>query len=262
MSSTTSSHGRRKVLRSLVKRAAIPLADASGSYAVQHLPEWMAKSGFDFARWRRIWTARNPGNDRADLARLVAFIEHAAIVEGEALPGSVAELGVYRGTTARLLHELLPGRTLWLFDTFEGFDERDVAGDPGATSGSFRFTDTSLEAVLRHIGRSTRVRACKGRFPETAVAVPAAERFAFVHLDADLQKPTADALEFFYPRMVPGAVLMVHDYGSRAWPGVAAAVDAFFADKPESPVRIPDRSGSVVVRKSKAPVQRAGRSPG
>ncbi|MFO1284366.1 MAG: TylF/MycF/NovP-related O-methyltransferase [Burkholderiales bacterium] len=249
------SHRRRKTLRSLVKRGAIPLADASGSYAVQHLPEWMAKVGFDFARWRRMWTAKNPANDRSDLVRLVMFIEHAAIVEAESLPGSVAELGVYRGATAKLLHELMPGRTLWLFDTFAGFDARDLPGDPGATGGSFRFDDTSLDAVLRHIGPSTRVRACPGYFPETATAVPATERFALVHLDADLRKPTADALGFFYPRMVPGGVIIVHDYGSRAWPGVAEAVDAFFADKPESPVRIPDRSGSVVVRRAKAPVR-------
>jgi hypothetical protein len=37
---------------------------------VQHLPEWIAKSRFDFDRWRALWTAQNPGNDRADLARL------------------------------------------------------------------------------------------------------------------------------------------------------------------------------------------------
>jgi hypothetical protein len=67
-------------LRSLVKRSAIPLADASGSYAVQHFPEWMAASGFDCARWRKLWVAQNPRNDRSDLARLVMFIENARIV--------------------------------------------------------------------------------------------------------------------------------------------------------------------------------------
>jgi len=103
------------------------MADASGSYAVQHLPEWMAKSSFDFAAWRKLWTERNPRNDRADLARLVMFVENARLIEHEGIPGSLAELGVYRGTTAKLLHALFPGRTLWLFDTFEGFDPRDLA---------------------------------------------------------------------------------------------------------------------------------------
>ena len=41
----------RRLLRSVVRRTGVAMADASGSYAVQHLPEWMAKSSFDFAAW-------------------------------------------------------------------------------------------------------------------------------------------------------------------------------------------------------------------
>ena len=241
----------RKLLRSVVRRAGVAMADASGSYAVQHLPEWMAKSSFDFAAWRKLWTERNPRNDRADLARLVMFVENARLIEHEGIPGSLAELGVYRGTTAKLMHELLPGRTLWLFDTFEGFDARDLAHERQAKRGGFRFDDTSVEAVLRYVGASDRVRACKGRFPETAALVPDGETFALVHLDADLKKPTEDALAFFYPRLAPGGFLVLHDYGSGAWPGIAEAVDAFFADKPEGIVRIPDKSGTAIVRRSK-----------
>lgn len=239
----------RRLLRSIVRRAGVAMADASGSYAVQHLPEWMAKSSFDFAAWRKLWTERNPRNDRADLARLVMFVENARLIEHEGIPGSLAELGVYRGTTAKLLHALFPGRTLWLFDTFEGFDPRDLAHERRAKGDGFRFDDTSLEAVLRHVGASDRVRACKGYFPETAAAVPDGETFALVHLDADLRKPTEDALAFFYPRLSPGGFLVLHDYGSGAWPGIAEAVDAFFADKPEGVVRIPDKSGTAIVRR-------------
>ena len=218
---------------------------------MQHLPEWIAKTRFDFQRWRALWNAQNPGNDRADLARLLMFVENARTLEQEGVAGSLAELGVYKGTTAKLLHELMPARTLWLFDTFEGFDARDLAHERRTGSDGFRFDDTSLEAVLRHVGASDRVRACKGRFPDTAAQVPDDERFALVHLDADLYKPTADALAFFYPRMSPGGFIVLHDYGSGAWPGIAQAADAFFADKPESIVRIPDKSGTAIVRRIK-----------
>jgi len=218
---------------------------------VQHLPEWIAKTRFDFDRWRALWTAQNPGNDRADLARLLMFVENARTLEHERIAGSLAELGVYKGTTAKLLHELMPARTLWLFDTFEGFDARDLAHERNGASDGFRFDDTSLEAVLRHVGASDNVRACKGRFPDTAAEVPGDERFALVHLDADLYKPTADALAFFYPRMSPGGFIVLHDYGSGAWPGIAQAADAFFEDKPEGIVRIPDKSGTAIVRRAK-----------
>ena len=46
-----------------------------------------------------------------------------------------------------------------------------------------------------------------------------------------------------------GAVLIVHDCNS-AWAGSRQALDEFFADKPEHPVFMPDKSGSAVIIKS------------
>jgi hypothetical protein len=239
---------RRKALRSLIKRGIVPLTEASGSYAVQHLPEWVAKTSFDFAYWLDLWTAQNPRNDRADLARLLMFIENIGLLEKEGVEGSLAELGVYQGTTAKLLHTLMPARTLWLFDTFEGFDARDFAGEDDVTRDASRFADTSLDRVLAFLGGSSSIRPCKGYFPDTTSVVPENERFALVHLDADLFKPTWDALGFFYPRMSPGGFIILHDYGSGAWPGIAEAADRFLADKAECLVRIPDKSGTAVLR--------------
>jgi hypothetical protein len=52
---------------------------------------------------------------------------------------------------------------------------------------------------------------------------------------------------------VPGGFLIIHDYGSLAWAGAEKAIDAFFADKPECVVQIPDSCGSAVVRKMRPP---------
>ena len=240
-----------KQYRSLVRRAAVPLVAASDSYVVAHLPEWIVKTGFDFPRYRMLWTARNPRNDRVDPVRLCMFLENVRQLEKDGIEGSLAELGVYKGTTAKLLHTLLPERRLWLFDTFAGFDARDLARESSGNARSFRFDDTSAEAVARYLGDSPLVRLCPGYFPATATQVPQNERFALVHLDADLYQPTRDALEFFYPRVVPGGLMIVHDYSSLGWPGIAEAVDGFFADKPESPVLVPDKSGTAIVRRSK-----------
>jgi hypothetical protein len=244
---------RRKQYRSLVKRGLLPLVNASDSYIVQHLPEWIASTSFDFAAMRAIWVARNSQNNRVDLARLCLLIENSRQLEKEGIAGSIAELGVYKGTTAKILHTLLPDRRLYLFDTFAGFDARDLRGEKTADASSFQFDDTSVEGVARFIGDSPSITYCAGYFPATAAAVPENERFALVHLDADLFKPTWDALEFFYPRVVPGGYLILHDYSSMAWPGIAEAVDRFFADKPESIVLIPDRSGTALIRKNRQP---------
>ena len=79
--------------------------------------------------------------------------------------------------------------------------------------------------------------------------LPDDARYALVHIDCDLYAPVKSALSYFYPRLVPGGFLVVHDYSSLHWNGAERAVDEFFADLSESVVPITDSAGSVVVRK-------------
>jgi O-methyltransferase len=166
-------------------------------------------------------------------------------LEKESTPGAFAEVGVYKGELSRFLRKLAPGRTLHLFDTFAGFpqdalEEREIDD---------RFQDTSLEQVKRTIGDCTNLHFHQGFFPDTAAGV-IDEKFAWVMLDLDKYKPTIAGLEFFYPRMVRGGYLFVHDYNSSESDGaIARAVDQFLADKPEPIIEIPDRCGSVMIRK-------------
>ena len=44
-----------------------------------------------------------------------------------------------------------------------------------------------------------------------------------------IYKSTKDCLEFYYPRLSPGGVILCDDYNSRTWPGVKKAVDEYFA---------------------------------
>lgn len=165
--------------------------------------------------------------------------------------GELAELGVYKGVTARLIHGYVPERRLHLFDTFGGFATADIQQDQknaAAFSGA-EFGDTSLEAVLNRVGRDANVVPHVGRFPDTVSPELADLHFAFVHLDADLYAPIVAGLEFFYPRMSPGGIIVVHDYN--AWVGARAAVDHFFADKSEIPLPMPDKSGSVAIVKQR-----------
>jgi O-methyltransferase len=180
---------------------------------------------------------------------MLALLLRSVIVRG--VSGDFVELGVYRGGTARLIHRYAPERVLHLFDTFSGFDPHDVAHEARATglqTSASTFTDTSAEGVLRYVGGPAgRVRAYPGRFPDSWSSELDRTSFAFVHLDADLYAPTLAGLELFYPRTSPGGVIVVHDYN--AWPGARSAVDGFFSDKPEVPIPMPDKSGSVVVVK-------------
>ena len=55
--------------------------------------------------------------------------------------------------------------------------------------------------------------------------------FSLVHIDVDLYEPTLASLEFFYPRLSKGGVIICDDYNVSAYPGSKKAWDEFFNDK-------------------------------
>ena len=172
----------------------------------------------------------------------LALALHA--VRAESISGAVAEVGVYKGDTSRFLKRALPDRTLYLFDTFEGFPDEDLE-----VASDGRFQDTGIDHVARRIGTSDGVGFRKGYFPDTASGLED-ETFAFVLLDLDLYAPMKAGLEFFYPRLSPGGFLVLHDYNNpESDRAVSRAADVFFRDKPEWLVGVPDRWGSALIRK-------------
>jgi O-methyltransferase len=142
------------------------------------------------------------------------------------VPGDMAELGVARGASAKMIAARAPDRVLHLFDTFEGLP--DPSAQDGARFKKRQYRHT-LEEVQGYLD-SGNLRFYKGLFPETASDL-STTRFAFVHLDADLYESTRAGLEWFYPRLNRGGILVSHDYDTSS--GVNLAFEQFFADKPE-----------------------------
>lgn len=146
--------------------------------------------------------------------------------------GAIAEIGVFRGGTAKLLASVCPDKPLHLFDTFEGMPDTDPEVDRHRKGD---FADTSLEAVKAFLAGHANVHYHQGFFPATAGPV-ADEKFALVYSDVDIYQSIKDCLEFFYPRMVTGGAIVFDDYEASNCPGVRKAIDEFLADKPERPL--------------------------
>lgn len=191
------------------------------------------------------------GKNNGDIARYYFFCLVLDQLTKEELEGDLAEIGVYQGETATLIAKIARrlGKTAWLLDTFEGFDPKDLQGiDYGQPE---QFDDTSLDSVRALVGEEN-VHFIKGYFPDTATQLPAKGSYCLVHIDCDLYNPVRAALEYFYPRLVPGGFLLVHDYSSLHWDGAEEAVDEFFACKPESPIPLTDGAGTIAIRKHKS----------
>lgn len=184
-----------------------------------------------------------------DMSRLVnLMLNMARVIEN--MDGSVAELGVYQGDTASVLAQLCQkkNKKLFLLDTFEGFYEDDLVGIDQSKEKSFG--DTSLSYVKDIIGNTENVYFIKGYFPDSVKELPKEEKYCFVHIDCDLYYPIKSGLEYFWPRIVKGGIIMVHDYSSGHWEGATQAVDEFCILYKVFPVMIPDLSGSVLLVKT------------
>jgi len=166
------------------------------------------------------------------------------------IPGELAELGVYKGQSARLIHHYVPERKLFLFDTFSGFDENDIKVEQTFHGDNYnQFKDTNVKSVMQCIDpENDNVIPIAGMFPQS-IPENFNHIFAFVHMDMDLYQPTIEAFRYFYPRVSRGGYMIVHDYSNIKWPGIKKAVDEFFQDKSERPVLMPDNGGSALIRK-------------
>ena len=139
---------------------------------------------------------------------------------------AVAEGGVFQGEFAKIINECFPTSALYLFDTFEGFDKRDVsveAANNFSIEKENHLNITSEGLVLSKLPHPERAVIRKGYFPETSEGLENLT-FKFVNLDFDLYNPILAGLRFFYPRMIRGGVLLVHDYFNPGYKGVEQAV--------------------------------------
>lgn len=219
-------------------------------FIIEHRPDFVVNGLFPNAkRLLSGWIHNHRTNNCGDLARFYMMYLNAKQILSDGVPGDFVELGVYKGNSAKLLADLCvpQQRILYLFDTFSGFDERDLKGVD--SSKIPQFSDTSISAVKKLVG-TTNVRYIKGFFPESIEGTDLPTSIAFAHIDCDLYQPMIAGLECFYPRLAPGAIMFLHDYSSGEWAGAKIAVDEFFRNRPEKPILMPDKSGTAVIRKA------------
>ena len=166
------------------------------------------------------------------------YVLYSLASQAALLGADFAECGVYQGGTALLLSRVLDDRdaTFYLFDSFEGLPKGDHSQD-SLNEGMFKATSAAaVTELLKDFRGNLEVR--EGWIPETFSGLED-RRFAFVHIDVDLYQSTLDCLEFFYPRLVGGGVMVFDDYGFPGARGEKEAVDEFFSGRPEVPMALP-----------------------
>jgi O-methyltransferase len=196
----------------------------------------------------------------AALCQAVRYVVRARI------PGAIAECGVWRGgsmmAVALTLQRLGVTRDLYLYDTFDGMtapehvDKTSSGGRLAADRlgpSTLRLLEVPLETVAANMASTgyddALVHYVPGPVEETLPAA-APDRIALLRLDTDWYKSTRHELETLFPRLSPGGILIIDDYGD--WQGAKLAVDEYFAASPVFLNRI-DYTARLVVKSSAVP---------
>jgi len=185
---------------------------------------------------------------RRDLPRLLAHYEMFKKIVN--LPGSIVELGVWRGsgffTWANLLETFCPGdriRKVFGFDDFEGYSKFTKGKDDTARNFTSELNHT-LKSDFDLVDRLTklhnddnilrgveRCRIINGDICKTVpefVSNTKGLRLSLLYLDTNLYEPTKIGLEYFYPLVVSGGIVAFNGYGQQPWEGEAQAIEEFF----------------------------------
>ena len=148
------------------------------------------------------------------------------------LDGDIAECGCLWGLSAyvischmQLFAKSFDGNGFHIFDSFEGLSEPlelDRQGAEGRVKASMRkgHFAASLDIVARNLTVFPGIKYYRGWIPSRFHEVRT-HKFRFVNLDVDLYEPTRDSIMFFYPRLVPGGIIISDDYN---WPGCREAI--------------------------------------
>ena len=189
-----------------------------------------------------------------DYVRYSTFQLAVQEINDAKLAGDVAEAGVFRGDFAQYINYAFPNRTLYLFDSFEGFvpDESINEMQAGnATSAMVEaYKNQSVDTVLKKMTYPEMVDIRQGFIPDTFQGLDD-KTYCFVSLDVDFEDSLLAGLRYFYPRLVENGYIFMHDYNSRQLQCAKAAVSRYEEELGRRLAKVPlcDINGTLVITK-------------
>ena len=181
--------------------------------------------------------------------QIISMFDAIKYICANKIGGSIVECGVWKGGSMMIAARVLKrqngmNRDLYLFDTFAGMPEpgkEDTAYKDfnapvlwktnQSKSGPNQWNYGSLEEVRANVASTgypmERVHFVKGKVEDTIPGtIP--ERIAILRLDTDFYESTLHELKHLYPRLTPGGILIIDDYG--CWKGARKATDEYIAE--------------------------------
>ena len=197
------------------------------AYNAKHKRAWDRPDGWTETNWRMperdiskikpVWAKRKQPKSAVEDGGIKALVKTAK----DAPPGDIVEIGVYRGGSAWYLDEIChdQGRTLHLFDTFEGMPFRSMYDSIPVGY----FSDIIYDEITALFPDA---KFYKGIFPDTLP--DDLHNIAFVHVDCDQYYSVKSVIRSMPDRMVKGGIMYFDDYENIR--GAKIAIDECLKD--------------------------------
>lgn len=191
-------------------------------------------------------------------SRHLDLMQLAEIILNKKIPGDFAEVGCWKGHSSYFISSLISKNNkdikFHIFDSFEGLSESKAKDEnlnklKESQISQIRTQFTSSEHFVKNevLKDFNFVEIYKGWIPEKFNLVENI-KFSFVHIDVDLYEPTLQSLEFFFPRLQDGGIIVCDDYNSFEFDGAKKAWDSFFSKKNITLNFAPSVGGSFVIK--------------
>lgn len=189
--------------------------------------------------------------------------------DANGIEGDVVECGVWKGGNIILARALSPHRICWAYDTFTGMTAPDdvdgawakqkfgIRSQPGHKSNKSYIDGKWLAIPVEYVKNNMRafdvfdeskIRFVQGPVEKTLrddKNLP--EKISLLRLDTDWYASTKIELDVLYPRLAPGGLLIIDDYGH--WQGSRQATDEYFVSQKIAWQYIDEKMFSVMMRK-------------
>jgi O-methyltransferase len=231
----------RSLIKSLINRMGFDIIRSSHKENKRKLKDFYYESDEAFMSFHKeaIKVSDSPHDPAIFPLRLYNTLQF--LIYSLSLEGDIVECGCFKGrssylfcTYAKYILGEFCGEGYHIFDSFQGISEpgiNDQINSPDFGKTGHHFLDSgafsaSLEHVKKTLESFPNIHYHPGWIPDTFDDIPDLS-YKFVHLDLDLYDPIRASIDYFYPRLVPGGVIVIDEYGFPRWPGAKRAVDEF-----------------------------------
>jgi len=179
-----------------------------------------------------------------------AYVMCWAADKASRLEGDFVECGVNRGGYSRTVMHFVDfpklGKTFYLLDTFRGLEDKlisDAERKRGIAQLYGDYYQECYDAVCKTFEGLPAV-IVRGVVPQTLPRVNAA-KVCYLSIDMNCAAPEIAAAEYFWDKLVPGAIIVLDDYGWEAHYEQKVAFDRFATQKGVMVLGLPTGQGLI-----------------